>query len=282
VEISPEATKSIRITSYLILIVKEQITFTCHLTYPIILDILPRNQKAYMKKAYLSILFSLLFCFIVPAKSFADTSCQPIYGGGQTCVTTGNISINKTVLNPQTNQFVDNLSINDARFQPGFLVTFKITITNTGNAVISKISVKDVFPQHIIFSSGTGNFDNNTKTLTLEVDKLAANETRSFTILGKVVDASQIPIDQGGTVCVVNQATATNIDNASQVSQDNAQFCIEKAAQTKGGFPVVPTTPVVTVTPPTGAETLGLISLIPSGLAGWFLRKQSFKKEAGN
>jgi|WetSurMetagenome_2_1015567.scaffolds.fasta_scaffold01042_6 uncharacterized repeat protein (TIGR01451 family) len=231
-----------------------------------------------MKKAYLSILFLALIYFIVPLKAYADTSCQAIYGGGQTCVTTGNISINKSVLNPQTNQFVDNLNINDPHFQPGFLVTFKIAVTNTGNATISRINVIDAFPQYIAFSSGSGNFDSNARTLTFEVDKLAANETRNFTILGKVVDASQIPIDQSGTVCVVNQATATNKDNSSQVSQDYAQFCIEKQAQSKGGFPVVQTTPIVTVTPSTGAEALGLIPLIPTGLAGWFLRKKSLSK----
>lgn len=229
-----------------------------------------------MKKLYLSTVALLtVFCLTLPLKSFADTSCQPIYGGGQTCVTTGNISINKTVLNPQTNQFVDNLSINDPRHQPGFITTFKIAVTNTDDANISRIKVNDVFPQYITFSSGPGNFDNNTKTLTFEIDNLKSNETRAFTILGKIVDSSLIPINQGSVVCVVNQATATNLDNNSQVSQDNAQLCIEKIASS--GFPVIPATNI-TITPSTGPEAWGLISLIPTGLAGWFLRKRSLKK----
>jgi uncharacterized repeat protein (TIGR01451 family) len=233
-----------------------------------------------MKKLYLSVIFLLtIFSFANPLKAFADTSCQPIYGGGQTCITTGNISINKTVINPQTNQFVDNLSINDPRHQPGFITTFQIAVTNTGNASISRIRVSDIFPQYVTFSSGTGNFDNNTKTLTFEISNLSANETRNFTIQGKVVDSSLIPISLGSVVCVVNQAIATNLDNTSQVSQDNAQFCIEKVA-TSSSFPVFPTTQITT-TPATGAESLVLFSLIPTGLAGWFLRKQSVKKEAG-
>jgi uncharacterized repeat protein (TIGR01451 family) len=229
-----------------------------------------------MKKTYLSIVFLLtVACFALPIKSYADTSCQPIYGGGQTCATTGNININKTVLNPQTNQFVDNLNINDPRYQPGSTVTFQIAVTNTGSSNISRMQVSDVFPQYLTFSSGTGNFDSNTKTLTFEVDNLAVNEVRNFTILGKVVDSSQIPLAQGSVVCVVNQATATNLDNNSQTGQDNAQFCIEKIAAVTG-FPTFPSTTTITTTPSTGPEAFVLIGLLPTGFAGWVLRRKAF------
>jgi uncharacterized repeat protein (TIGR01451 family) len=229
-----------------------------------------------MKKTYLSIIFLLAIIALgYPLKSYADTSCQPIYGGGQTCVTTGNIGINKTVLNPQTNQFVDNLNINDPRYQPGSTVTFQIAVTNTGSSNISRMQVSDVFPQYLTFSSGTGNFDSNTKTLTFEVDNLAVNEVRNFTILGKVVDSSQIPLAQGSVVCVVNQATATNLDNNSQTGQDNAQFCIEKIAAVTG-FPTFPSTTTITTTPSTGPEAFVLIGLLPTGFAGWVLRRKAF------
>jgi len=234
-----------------------------------------------MNKAYLSIVFLLTVIFFVfPLKSFADTSCQSIYGGGQTCTTTGNISVNKTVMNPQTGSMVDNLGINDPRYQPGFITTFQISVTNTGNSNISRINVQDVFPQYVTFSSGPGSFDSNTKTLSFEVDNLAGNETRTFTILGRIVDTSLIPINQGSVVCIVNQATATNIDNNSQTSQDNAQFCIEKTVASAKGFPVYPATNITT-TPSTGAESLALFALIPTGITGLFLRKKSIKKEAG-
>jgi uncharacterized repeat protein (TIGR01451 family) len=235
-----------------------------------------------MKKTYfLAIILMAIFSFVAPAKSFADTSCQPIYGGGQTCVTSGNVSLNKMVLNPQTNQFVDNLNINDPRYQPGFITTFQISVTNTGNSKISKISVKDVFPQYLTYSSGPGNFDSNSKTLSFEVDNLSANETRKFTVIGKVVDANQIPIDQGGVVCVVNQSTATNLDNNSQAASDNAQFCIEKIAAGKG-FPVVSTTTPITVTPSTGPESQHLLFITIGGIIGLILRKHSLNKRVNN
>jgi hypothetical protein len=242
-----------------------------------------------MKRLYLSLFLFTFLSFSNPTKVLADTTCQPIYGGGQTCITTGNISVNKTVLNPETNKMVDSLSINDPKYQPDYLVTFQIAVTNTDDANISKIRIDDVFPQYVKFSSGLGNFDDKTKTLTFEVENLSANETKTFTILGRIVDNSQIPIAQGAIVCVVNQAVATNLDKKSQVSQDNAQLCIEKPITITSvpttiptvipsgkGFPVLPSVPT-SVSPKTGPEMWGLISLIPTGITGWFLRKFSKK-----
>ncbi len=216
-----------------------------------------------------------IFSFVFAEKAFADISCQPIYGGGQSCVTTNNIIVNKTVLNPQTNQFVDNLSINDPKYQPGFITTFQISITNAGNNNISRIDVKDIFPQYVSFSSGDGTFDANTNTLTFSLNSLAPNETRAFSIIGRVVNAERIPVAPGSVVCVVNQAIAMNTNSQSQVSQDNSQFCIEKKISGeqafKGGFPVFPPQ-TMTVSPSTGPQTSALFSLVSALGAGVFLR----------
>ena len=204
--------------------------------------------------------------------AFADVNCQPVYGGGQNCITTGTILVNKTVQNPQTGQFVDNLGTNDPRFSAGQAVNFQITLTNTGSTTIPQTAVKDTFPGFVDFTSGNGSFDSNTKTLTFTTDNLNPGETRTFSISGKVIDAKGLP---DGVTCVVNQATATT--NTGQMSQDNAQFCIQKQAvttTTKGGLPVLPP-PSVTTTPPTGPELLPLIGLLPAGLSGFFLRKKS-------
>lgn len=216
-----------------------------------------------------------IFYLIFPMVSYAaDTPCQTIYGGGQTCDSEGNILVDKKVLNPKTNAMADNLGIDDARFEPGSLVTFKIDITNKTNASIKKVDIKDIFPQHVTFSSGTGNFDANTKILTFTIDELKASETKTLTVVGKVANADQIAVNEG-VVCVVNQVTATTNDKST--SKDNVQFCIEKKTVTKGGFPVISPTDITT-TPSTGTETLTLISLLPTGVAGLLLRKYAFKK----
>lgn len=211
------------------------------------------------------------FVFRLP-KVFADTSCQPIYGGGQTCNTSSNIAIDKKILNPKTNLMVDNLGVNDPKYEPGFITTFQIKITNTGSKIFNS-QIKDIFPQYVSFSAGPGVFDKNTKTLAFPVENLAPNESRVFTIFGRIADENSIPL-ANGSVCVVNQALAKT--NTNDVAQDNSQFCLGKktSVTAKSGFPVFPASPI-SKTPSTGPEALTLFSLIPIGIAGFFLRRKS-------
>ena len=227
-----------------------------------------------MKNFIFSLFASSLLFLVIGTSASADTSCQPIYGGGQTCVQVGNVFINKTVLKPGSSDFVDNLGINDPKYSPASNVTFHITVTNNGGDTVSKVTVKDVLPQFVSFVSGPGSFDSNTKVLTFDVGNLAAGESRTFTIAAKVADADKLPSNQGIT-CVVNQAMSTADNN--QQSSDNSQFCIGKPVlgePTKGGLKVFPSQPI-TKTPATGPEMLGLLGLIPSAITGFFLRKKT-------
>ncbi|MDO8658867.1 MAG: hypothetical protein Q7K55_09070, partial [Candidatus Levybacteria bacterium] len=93
--------------------------------------------------------FYLLFANTTLAAGTAAAECQPIYGGGVSCPQVGNIVINKTVKNPKTNDFVNNLDVNDQKFSPDETVRFRITVTNNGDANMSNINVKDIFPEFI-------------------------------------------------------------------------------------------------------------------------------------
>lgn len=229
-----------------------------------------------MKKIISSLFLSSVLFLTVSVAANADTSCQPIYGGGETCVQVGNVFVNKTVLNPQSNSFVDNLGINDPKYSPSSNVTFHITVTNNGGETISKVTVKDVLPQFVSFVSGPGRFDSNSKTLTFELGDLKAGESRTFTVVGKTADQDKLPSSQGIT-CVINQAISTA--NNGQESSDNSQFCIQKPVlgeTTKGGLKVFPAQPIAK-TPATGPEMLSLLGLIPTGALGFFLRKKTSK-----
>jgi len=210
-------------------------------------------------------------------KAFAQTPCQPIYGGGETCIKTQDITVDSKVLNPSTNKMVDNLNISNARYKSGFIVTFQVLITNNRKTVIEKVHIQDIIPQFVSFSAGPGSFDTNTQTLSFDVDNLTPSETRTFNILGRIVDENQLSF-QGNIICLANQVKAFVPDPA--VGQDNSQLCIEKkAASTLGttakqGFPVFPPMPIA-VSPSTGPQSLALFSLIPISIAGWFLRKKS-------
>lgn len=211
--------------------------------------------------------------------SYGSVACQPIYGGGQTCLTSDKIVLDKKVLNPSSSKgnvqaFVDNLSVNDPKYSASQNIKFELTVSNTSDSTISEITVSDTFPSYIEFVKGSGNFDSNTKTLTFKVTNLNADESRKYIVEGKVVSADMLPSGQG-VVCVVNQAAAKT---GSNESLDNSQFCIERTViTTKGGIPVMDSPKGLKQTPSTGPEMLSLFGLIPAALAGFLLRKKTSK-----
>ena len=206
--------------------------------------------------------------------SYGVQNCQPIYGGGETCVTSNKILINKTIKNPQTGMYVDNLSLNDVRYSANQPISFQLTVTNTGNNSIPVATVSDSFPNYITNITGPGTFDSKNKTLTFSVNNLNINESRTYTLSGKIVSGGKLPSNQN-VVCLLNQASASV---GSETSTDNSQFCVEKQAQTttttKGGLPVY-SAPSMSQTPATGPEMLPLLGMIPTALAGFALRRKS-------
>lgn len=198
--------------------------------------------------------------------SGSQDNCQSIYGGGESCVQTGNIIINKTVLNPQTLKYVDNLNEQDPKYIQDQIVQFQISVSNTSKNPIKNIEIKDLMPQYI----------NKPKTIKFRIDNLNVNEIKIFTVKGKI--ASKIdPLSDNKVICLVNQALAAQ---RQQISQDNSRFCIQKEASltsgqnnTKGGLPVYPPSKVKS-TPATGPETSALLGLLASGLFGFILRKK--------
>jgi len=230
-----------------------------------------------MKKIFTFLLFAYCLLLIAPVKAFADDNCTPVYGGGQTCPPPGNITIDKTVQNPSNGIFVDNLTTNDPKYSAGQIVNFKIVVTNTTGTNIPTVNVSDVFPSFLTFVSGNGSFDSGKNTLTFSLNNLNGGQTQTFNIQAKVVGGANIPF-ANGVVCVVNQAFGTT--SGGQTAQDNSQLCIQKTtvtptpfATTKGGLPVAPA-PKILATPATGPEMLPLFGLIPTGIAGFILRRK--------
>lgn len=227
-----------------------------------------------MKKFILSFLTVALFAAYALSANAANYGgygipCEPIYGGGQTCVSKGNLVINKTVKNPSNGDFVDNLSqTNDPKFGPNQTVTFQLTVVNTGGQNFSEVTVTDILPSYLTFVSGPGVFDSNTKKLTFKVSDLGAGESRSYTINTKV--ASDVPNDPAVN-CVVNNAKAVT---GSGEASDISQVCLQNTG--KGGFQVLGT-PAIKETPATGPEMLSLLGLIPAAISGLFLRRKASK-----
>lgn len=216
------------------------------------------------------------------SNAFAQTPCQPIYGGGPTCITIGGLMLDATVMNPKTNKMVNDLKMNDPKYSPGSIVTFQVKLINTTNSTIGEIDVQYGFPPYVNYSGGEGNFDQASRILSFKVNSLEPNKPKIYNVFGRIAESDQIPGGNGIT-CVTNQAIAVVVDPAS--AKDTLSFCIEKKIEptplpvnkpaVKSGFPILTPPAKISKTPATGPESLALFSLIPAGILGWFLRKKS-------
>lgn len=234
-------------------------------------------------QAKLFLLFIAICGLLFTPKAQAQTpTCQPIFGGGQSCISEGSITLDKKLRSPNSSTFVDSTKLTDPKFSPDQQVTFQLTIKNTGNRAIEDVTVNDIFPRYVTFMKGPGQFNRDTNTLTFSIDKLEAGQSRVITIEGKIVSASAIP-GTNTVSCVVNQAIATQGRNRAS---DNAEFCLQKGGQAsspnqiqpqpsptpKSALPVYEA-PKTTTAPKTGPEALALFSLLPLGATGFYLRR---------
>ncbi len=183
--------------------------------------------------------------------AFAAVRCETQYGGGQICVTTGDLQINKEVFDPKNSKFVDNLGINDHRFAPGDEVTFKLRIKNVGDATFGKVNIADTLPSMLEVTSGSLNFD---------LDNLTPGKTEEREFKARVVALDKFPSDKN-LVCVVNSAEAKSGD---QSDRDTAQLCLEK--KVSGAPKTLPSTG------PEGAVIALITSVIAAG-SGLYLLK---------
>lgn len=196
---------------------------------PIILDrvCLACYNPPLMRKLFKSVLYLvvlMLIGIINTSLVSADSGCVPVYGGGVQCPRVGQVLIDKTVKNPSTGIFVDNLTPGDPKYRPERLVTFKLVIKNTGDQTIDKITVTDKLPDYVDFTSGPGSYNKDNKTVTFEITNLTSGSSQLYYITARVVHASVLPGDKN-VVCPVNTAEAVT---SSQKDSDSSQFCIEK------------------------------------------------------
>lgn len=216
-----------------------------------------------------------LMFFISPA--FADTNCQLLYGGGQNC-TVSQISIEKTIVNPDTNTDFHDLTESEHVFHGDNTVIFHIHVKNIGNNIISSSTIMDNFPLYLNFSSGPGSFNSSTQELIFNVGPLSPEQTQTFTVVGRIVPDSGLPNIQNN--CVNNIVMVTTVDN--QTAQDSSEFCVSP-----GGTPVLTPTPTTTqavlgAKAPTSSPATGpsmLLFLLPGvGLTGFVIKKIAEKK----
>lgn len=159
---------------------------------------------------------TLLLMAVFSRASQAAVRCETQYGGGEACVKTGELQIDKKVFNPDTREFVDNLglSVNIHRFAPGEEIVFKFVLKNVGDNTFDRVLVSDTLPDFVELVSGSTSF---------EIRDLTPGESEEREIRVRVVGADRFP--DGRTVCVVNAAEAVAGDERDR---DTSQVCLQE------------------------------------------------------
>lgn len=246
-----------------------------------------------------------LILFVSTADAAQTNGCQPLYGGGETCKQSTQISINKKVLNPAVSvtpnqkfaneDYIENVNSTGRVYGPNQPIAFRLEVTNISNKTLNDITVIDYIPvQHVTFMSGEGTYNRQTQTFTAEIDSLKSNEKRVITL--QLMSARIEDLERNNnSLCTLNRS---EIRTGKEISQDNAIVCVQgntqptaqtngnaqqntsrpSPTQTKGGTPVYPQNNLNTrKTPDTGPELFALAGLLPIGLAGFYIRKKSLQ-----
>lgn len=203
---------------------------------------------------------SLIVVLAVAAFSPLAVSASGIYGQYGGGSNPGIILVDKMVRNPKTGAYVDNLGLVDEKYISDNAVYFKITVQNTGDSVISRVTVVDTLPPYVTYVTG-GSYDSASRNVTFYFDKVAPNEARSTILQVKVVPVKDLPAEKS-VLCPVNKVVASAPDIG--IDEDTSQFCIERKVMAQK-------------VPETG-DPIGLIlglGSIPTLLAGIKLRKRA-------
>ena len=207
-----------------------------------------------MWKILASASFGVVLSFLNINSVNADTTCTPVYGGGETCVETTEreFSLEKKVRFVNHNEFKSRIT----GAQEGDKVEFRITVKNEGNVDVDEVKINDDLPKYLKTDEDT--------SWTIKNFKAGAEE--EITFKAKVVDSDKLP---DSDTCVVNEASL-KFENRNRAS-DTAVVCIE-----------VPSTSTVKKLPVTGADfplnpfslSLGIIA-VGIILSGFGIKKLS-------
>ena len=143
-------------------------------------------------------------------------------------------------------------------------ISYKFTVTNSGNVEVTKVTPSDQLPSYIKWVSGDGSYDSGSNKVTFGEFSLSSGSSRTFTYTGKVKEG--IPTGDTNQTNVVT----VNTENAGN-KQDQSSVTIHKDGEVKAAQ-------TVTEIPKTGSESwvlLGLLSLLPLGVR---LRKVAVKR----
>lgn len=188
--------------------------------------------------AFFAFVLATSLLFSNPKQLFASGGCVPVYGGGVQCPKPGELLIDKKVRNPATGVFVDNLGPTDPKYRPNpsqNIVTFQITVRNSGEEPLRDITVTDTLPLYVEFMSGPATPDAN-RTFTFRIDEIAGGSSKTYEVRVRVAHQSLLPEGRNLICPIKGDEQPVNIVTAmvgDRKETDSSQFCIEKELQVK-------------------------------------------------
>lgn len=178
------------------------------------------------------LIIAVLAITAMPSKASAKKECFTQYGGGETCIDIdedGKLDVDKTVWNPESDDFEDNIKASEHKFSEGNKVRFRIRVKNTGDIRLENIELEDVLPSFVRYSSGDG--DGKSDNTRVEFDEFDLNpgESEEFEFTAKVDFDGVSPKDS--TVCLTNVARAEgehkDDEDETESDSDFANFCVK-------------------------------------------------------
>ena len=167
-------------------------------------------------KNYLTIILSVGLLLSSKKPISAAVRCETQYGGNEVCVTTGELQINKEILDPRyTYTYRDNLYITDYQFKTGENVEFKLTVKNVGDDTLTNVKVDDSLPSFLFFTGETEH--------EFTIDQLNPGDSKEFIVKSRVVSEFQLEADR---ICGVNTAEVW-ADN-DEHDKDSSNLCATK------------------------------------------------------
>jgi LPXTG-motif cell wall-anchored protein len=205
-------------------------------------------MKNIANKLIMSAFVIALVSLIGTTKAFADSNCDSVYGGGETCDYDRKLKITKEVrIKGETSwkDKVTDVTKND-------IVEFKITIKNKsddGADKYSRLKIEDFLPSEMYWIGGS--------RTTEFMDDVKPGDSKTFIIEAKVY-ASEYDKSDKFEKCVVNKAELRFKDEFE--GSDTATVCYGNMTPSE--------------LPKTGAETTLAISGLGMLVTGLIVRKK--------
>ena len=218
----------------------------------------------------------MLSALFVTVKAVKAENCTTTGGqyGTTTCTPT-DVTINKTVRNPITGDWVENLLSGDATYSPDSEVLYNLKITNSSSQGFDKVTVEDIMPEKVVSISIAEGDNNKVKNVKFEDNRLKfelanrfeGNTSIDIQLKAKVKSAGNFDSSKSLFCGSENglQNTAQVRDN-DRFDEDSASICVQTKVL---GVTTLP------VNGPT--DFLPLVPFAITGLTGLglFLKKRS-------